>query len=115
MVLTQKYNMRHVGISGQLDCSAGAPKRGIAAAGPSAIGGAVDFILLNSVMLMANKQGTKMAEDLKELAAEFRAWVNKINDAEDDCGYLNGDSDKYAGDAWEDIEALVRRLEALTE
>jgi len=56
-----------------------------------------------------------MAEDLKELATAFRAWINKVDDTEDDCGYLNGDSDKYDGDAWDDIETLIRRLETLTK
>lgn len=36
----------------------------------------------------------------------MRDWIAKVSDEDDDCGYLNGDSDKYPGDAWEDLEKI---------
>lgn len=51
----------------------------------------------------------------------FVEWFEKVDDdtLEDDSpagtNYLNGDSDKYPGDAWDDFERIVERAKRLLD
>lgn len=45
---------------------------------------------------------------------DFDVWFSKWNDESDDCGFMNGDSDKYKGeDGQEQLEALGKRARRL--
>lgn len=62
---------------------------------------------------MANpKRETKQEPLLADLVVQFLVWFDKVNDEDDDCGYLNGCSDKYPGDGWDDLEKIANDLRA---
>lgn len=57
-------------------------------------------------ILALESQLARMGEAL----SEFVKWARNSEDVD----YLNGDSDSISGDAWEDLEKLVERAEALS-
>ena len=56
---------------------------------------------------MDTRYPLQLTEALDVLREFF--WYAKVNDDEDDGNYLNGDSDKYPGNAWDDLGSIIDR------
>lgn len=50
-----------------------------------------------------------------QLLRDVRGWFDRVSDGKEGVNYLNGDSDKYRGDAWVHAEQLRRRLKSYIE
>jgi hypothetical protein len=64
------------------------------------------------------KRPRKARDTSWQLLRDVRAWFDRVSDNDNEGGspaginYLNGDSDKYPGDAWVHADQLRRRLKA---
>ena len=55
-----------------------------------------------------------MEKELLAFVADFEIWFGKQDDESDDCGFMNGDSDKYKGeDGRDQLAALGLRARML--
>ena len=48
-----------------------------------------------------------MEKELLIFIADFATWFRKWSDESDDCGFMNGDSDKYKGEDGQDQMATL--------
>jgi hypothetical protein len=48
--------------------------------------------------------------DLKELLTQCADWFHAAMDGQEGLDWQNGESDKYAGDAWDEAEELRKRI-----
>lgn len=51
--------------------------------------------------------------DQRDILKDLVEWFDKVEDEADDVAYLNGDSDKYPGDGWADIDRIAERARAV--
>lgn len=56
------------------------------------------------------RQLRKDSEDLARLRSLIVQWYDRCADGEDGDDYLNGDSNKYPGNGWDDLEAVVKKI-----
>lgn len=55
-----------------------------------------------------------MDAELIAFINDFETWFKKWDDESDDCGFMNGDSDKYKGeDGQKQLDALGKRARKL--
>jgi hypothetical protein len=55
-----------------------------------------------------------MEKELLHFVRDFETWFGKWDDESDDCGFMNGDSDKYKGeDGQEQLNALGKKARGL--
>ena len=55
-----------------------------------------------------------MEKELVAFVRDFETWFLKWADESDDCGFMNGDSDKYKGeDGQEQLDVLGKRAAKL--
>ena len=67
-------------------------------------------LIVRAVNSLASNE--QKIEELTKALEAASAWFAKIHDDNEGVNYLNGDSDKYEGDGWEDAEAVAKQIDA---